>query len=153
MKSVKSALLGLALLGVASAAIAQNEQFIPMLSYRVGPYAAGGSGYFGGAIDYFNLVNMNGGINGVKLAWEECETEYNASRGVECYERLKKKDGGASDRRAAVHRHRLRAVRPRRAGQDPDDDVRLRPRERRRRPRVPLGLPARHHATGTRPRR
>ncbi len=93
---LKSALLGLTLLGVASTAFAQNEQFIPILSYRVGPYAAGGSGYFGGTIDYFNLVNANGGINGVKLAWEECETEYNASRGVECYERLKKRQGGAS---------------------------------------------------------
>jgi len=96
MKSFKSALLGLTMLGVASTAMAQGEQFIPILSYRVGPYAAGGSGYFGGTIDYFNLVNANGGINGVKLAWEECETEYNASRGVECYERLKKKGGGAS---------------------------------------------------------
>jgi branched-chain amino acid transport system substrate-binding protein len=37
-----------------------------------------------------------GGVNGVKLKWEECETEYNASMGVECYERLKKKNGGAS---------------------------------------------------------
>ena len=94
--TMKSALLGLTMLGVASTAIAQNEQFIPILSYRVGPYAAGGSGYFGGTIDYFNLVNAQGGINGVKLSWEECETEYNASRGVECYERLKKKNGGAT---------------------------------------------------------
>ena len=89
MRALKSALLGLALLGAASAVEAQ-EQFIPVLSYRVGPYAAGGSGYFGGAIDYWTLVNMSGGINGVKLLWEECETEYNASKGVECYERLKK---------------------------------------------------------------
>ncbi len=79
----------------APVAIAQ-EQFVPLLSYRVGLYAAGGSGLFGGIIDYMNLVNMNGGINGVKLSWEECETEYNASRGVECYERLKKKGGGAT---------------------------------------------------------
>jgi branched-chain amino acid transport system substrate-binding protein len=44
-----------------------------------------------------NYVNMTqGGINGVKLTWEECETEYNNSRGVECYERLKKNQGGAS---------------------------------------------------------
>jgi branched-chain amino acid transport system substrate-binding protein len=43
-----------------------------------------------------NLVNMSGGVNGVKLTWEECETEYNPSRGVECYERLKSKNGGAS---------------------------------------------------------
>jgi branched-chain amino acid transport system substrate-binding protein len=96
MKAIKSALLGIALLAAANAVQAQNEQFIPVLSYRVGPYAAGGSGYYGGAIDYWTLVNMTGGINGVKLKWEECETEYNASKGVECYERLKKKFGGAS---------------------------------------------------------
>jgi branched-chain amino acid transport system substrate-binding protein len=95
MKLIQSVLLSAALIGTAGVALAQ-EQFIAVLSYRVGPYAAGGSGFFGGAIDYFNLVNANGGINGVKLTWEECETEYNASRGVECYERLKTKNGGAS---------------------------------------------------------
>ena len=96
MNAIKAALVCLALAGVNSAAVAQNEQYIPVLSYRIGPYAAGGSGYFGGAIDYWTLVNMNGGVNGVKLIWEECETEYNASKGVECYERLKKKNGGAT---------------------------------------------------------
>jgi branched-chain amino acid transport system substrate-binding protein len=95
MKLIKSVLLGAAIAGTVSVAAAQ-EQYIPILSYRVGPYAAGGSGFFGGSIDYFNLVNANGGINGVKIKWEECETEYNASRGVECYERLKSKNGGAS---------------------------------------------------------
>jgi branched-chain amino acid transport system substrate-binding protein len=95
MKAIKSALLGAALLA-ATVASAQNEQFVPVLSYRVGPSAAGGSGYYGGAIDYWTLTNMNGGVNGVKLTWEECETEYNASKGVECYERLKKKNGGGS---------------------------------------------------------
>lgn len=95
MKFIKAVLFGAALIGAVSTAAAQ-EQFIPLLSYRVGPYAAGGSGFYGGAIDYFNLVNLNGGINGVKILWEECETEYNASRGVECYERLKTKNGGAS---------------------------------------------------------
>ncbi|MCP5268477.1 MAG: ABC transporter substrate-binding protein [Zoogloeaceae bacterium] len=79
-----------------SAVLAQaNEQFIGLPSYRVGPYASGGSGIYGGWIDYMNLVNArDGGVNGVKLSWEECETEYNTARGVECYERLKSK--GAS---------------------------------------------------------
>jgi hypothetical protein len=36
-------------------------------------------------------TERDGGVNGVKLTWEECETEYNNARGVECYERLKKK--------------------------------------------------------------
>jgi branched-chain amino acid transport system substrate-binding protein len=89
------ALLTVAATLCAGAVLAQ-EQFVPALSYRVGPYAAGGSGFFGGVIDYFSLVNATGGINGVKLIWEECETEYNPSRGVECYERLKKNNGGAS---------------------------------------------------------
>src|SRR5512146_2074254 len=96
MKTITSTLLGVTLFAAVATASAQNEQFIPVLSYRVGPYAAGGSGYYGGAIDYWTLVNMSGGINGVKLKWEECETEYNPSKGVECYERLKKKYGGAS---------------------------------------------------------
>ena len=30
-------------------------------------------------------------MNGVKLTYEKCETEYNNARGVECYERLKNK--------------------------------------------------------------
>ena len=81
-----------AMVGAAAPAFAQNEQFIPMLSYRVGPYAAGGTGFFGGFIDYLDMVNKrDGGVNGVKLTWEECETEYKNDRGMECYERLKKK--------------------------------------------------------------
>ena len=89
-------LFGLALAAAAGSAGAA-DQFVPLLSYRVGAYAAGGSGIFGGYIDYMNYINMTqGGINGVKLTWEECETEYNNSRGVECYERLKKNQGGAS---------------------------------------------------------
>jgi branched-chain amino acid transport system substrate-binding protein len=89
-----SALLGVAMAaGFAQQALAQaKEQFIGLPSYRVGAYAAGGSGIFGGWIDYMSLVNeRDGGINGVKLTWEECETEYNNARGVECYERLKSK--------------------------------------------------------------
>ena len=71
---------------------AQDEQFIPALVYRTGPYAAGGSGFWGGMEDYMELLNIrDGGIGGVKLTWEECETAYNSDRGVECYERLKGK--------------------------------------------------------------
>jgi branched-chain amino acid transport system substrate-binding protein len=94
MKCIKSLLVAASLLAATSFAWA--DQFVPLLSYRVGPYGSNGASFFGGLIDYMNLTNLNGGINGVKLSWEECETEYNASRGVECYERLKSKNGGAS---------------------------------------------------------
>ena len=80
------------MLGPFAATQAQDEQFIPALVYRTGPYAAGGSGFWGGMEDYFELLNMrDGGIGGVKITWEECETAYNSDRGVECYERLKGK--------------------------------------------------------------
>ena len=83
------------LVGAAATILAANaalsaDQYIGLPSYRVGPYAAGGSGIYGGWIDYMTLVNEKGGVNGVKLTWEECETEYNNARGVECYERIKK---------------------------------------------------------------
>ena len=90
MKQLKSAVLGMALLGIAASAQAQNEQFVPLAGYWVGPYAAGGSGIYGGMLDYMNMINdRDGGINGVKITYEKCETEYNNARGVECYERLK----------------------------------------------------------------
>lgn len=67
----------------------QPEQYFPVASMRVGPYNAMGTGIFGGVIDYLNYVNIkHGGVNGVKLVYEECETEYNAARSVECYQRL-----------------------------------------------------------------
>ena len=69
-----------------------KEQYFGIPSYRVGPFAAGGTGFFGGIIDYLQYVNMKeGGVNGVRMTWAECETEYNAARGVECYQRLLKK--------------------------------------------------------------
>ena len=76
--------------GVATAA--DNEQFIPVLVYRTGPYAPNGTPVANGYVDYLSLVQArDGGVNGVKLVWEECETEYKTDRGVECYERLKGK--------------------------------------------------------------
>lgn len=72
---------------------AQAEtQFVPIVGYRIGPLASIGQTFYAGMIDYFTLINeRDGGIGGVKLSWEECETEYNNAKGVECYERLKGK--------------------------------------------------------------
>jgi branched-chain amino acid transport system substrate-binding protein len=75
-----------------SPVLAQNEHFIPLLVYRTGPYAPNGIPSANGFIDYLKLLNTrDGGINGVKVAWEECETKYNTKIGVECYEKLKNK--------------------------------------------------------------
>ena len=96
MRLMKAALLGAAVaaagLTVVSGAQAQNEQFIPGLIYRTGAYAPNGIPFANGVADYYALVNeRDGGINGVKIVYEECDTGYATDRGVECYERLKGK--------------------------------------------------------------
>ena len=73
-----------------------KEQFFPGLPYRTGAYAPNGVPWANGYADYLKLVNARGGINGVKIVYEECDTGYDTARGVECYERLKGKHGGAT---------------------------------------------------------
>ncbi len=69
-----------------------KDIFIPLLVYRTGPFAPSGIPIANGFVDYFTLLNeRDGGINGVKVTWEECETQYDTKQGVECYERLKGK--------------------------------------------------------------
>ena len=81
-----------ALIAMAAPAQAQNEQFFPSLVYRSGAYAPNGIPFANGVADYLNLLNArDGGIGGVKVTTEECETGYATDRGVECYERLKGK--------------------------------------------------------------
>ncbi len=76
----------------AAPASAQQEQFIPGLVYRTGAYAPNGIPFANGRADYLMMLNArDGGINGVKIAYEECDTGYATDRGVECYERLKGK--------------------------------------------------------------
>ena len=85
-----AAVLG-GLVGVTTVAAA-GAQFLPVLSYREGALKSLGIPLANGLIDYVTLLNeRDGGINGVKLVWEECEPVYDVPRGIECYERLKAK--------------------------------------------------------------
>ncbi|QJR14977.1 ABC transporter substrate-binding protein [Usitatibacter palustris] len=79
--------------GAAQDVAAQSgEIFMPVLVYRTGAYAPNGIPWADGYVDYIKLVNeRDGGVNGIKLSFEECETGYATDRGVECYERLKSK--------------------------------------------------------------
>jgi len=85
--------LALTLAPWAGVALAQDKtMFIPLLVYRTGAYAPSGIPLANGGADYLNLLNeRDGGINGVKIVFEECETQYDTKQGVECYERLKSK--------------------------------------------------------------
>jgi branched-chain amino acid transport system substrate-binding protein len=90
------AAIGLSAALTAPATYAAEEQFFPVLAYRTGAYAPNGAPWANGYVDYLKLVNARGGVNGVKIIVEECETGYATDRGVECYERLKGKHGGAT---------------------------------------------------------
>ena len=82
---------------VTTSALAEEKpQFFPSMTYRTGAYAPSGVPFGNGPADYIKLVNARGGVNGVKILVEECETGYSTERGIECYERLKNKHGGAS---------------------------------------------------------
>jgi branched-chain amino acid transport system substrate-binding protein len=93
LKTLWSGVLALVLMTgpLAPPALAQDKAiFVPLLVYRTGPYAPSGIPIANGASDYFTLINArDGGVNGVKIAFEECETQYDTKQGVECYERLK----------------------------------------------------------------
>ena len=96
LRTLLIGMLAVAVVGwpMAAPAPAQDKTiFIPLLVYRTGPYAPNGVPSANGFNDYFNLINeRDGGINGVKIAWEECETQYKTDLGVECYERMKGKN-------------------------------------------------------------
>ncbi len=76
---------------------AAQEVFFPMFVYRTGAYAPSGIPVANGFRDYYTLLNKrDGGLEGLKVSFEECEFKYNTKIGVECYERLKGKNGGAA---------------------------------------------------------
>jgi branched-chain amino acid transport system substrate-binding protein len=96
MKIKTSTFLLAALLASAAVpAFAEIVQFVPLPTYRVGAYASSGELWWAGEIDYFNYINdVEGGIDGVKIKFEEFETEWSPDRTVEVYERVKAgKDG------------------------------------------------------------
>jgi branched-chain amino acid transport system substrate-binding protein len=98
--AVALATVGAASLSMPAAAQQADEQFFPLLVYRTGAYAPNGTPWANGKLDYIKYVNATGGINGVKIAYEECETGYATDKGVECYERLKGKKGTLIDPQA-----------------------------------------------------
>ena len=88
MKFTKLATVALVTIAV-SVPVAADLLF-PSLSYRTGPYAAGGTPFADGYADFFTLMNeRDGGIGGAKVVVEECETGFSTPKGVECYEATK----------------------------------------------------------------
>lgn len=87
---MKKTLTSMAVAATMVAAPVMADLVYPSLSYRTGPYAAGGIPFADGYADYFTLLNeRDGGIGGVMTRVLECETGYNTQKGVECYESTK----------------------------------------------------------------
>ena len=96
MKLTKKLLLGGVLATLLSSPFAvstvsaADQIYLAGLVYRTGPYAPNGTPFANGFKDYVELVNQrDGGVNGVPVVYEECETGYNTKVGVECYEKIK----------------------------------------------------------------
>jgi branched-chain amino acid transport system substrate-binding protein len=75
-----------------AAAQAQDSIYVPLLTYRTGSFAGSGIPIANGMHDYLTMLNeRDGGIGGVRIIVEECETGYDTKKGVECYEAIKGK--------------------------------------------------------------
>jgi len=96
-KAVAAAAIGFSFAASATAfADDAKTQYFPLATFRVGAYASSGIPVWAGVIDYFRYINeVEGGINGIKLVWDECETNWEVEKGVECYERVKAGKNGS----------------------------------------------------------
>ncbi len=145
MRHARLAALAAALGLLAGPALA--DLAFPSLSYRTGPYAAGGAPFADGYADYFTLLNeRDGGIGGVKAVVPECETAYDTTKGVECYEQVRGTEpAGAA---AAVDRDHLPDHPAGDRGQDPAAHHGLRPDQRGGRHDLRVGVQLSRHLLG-----
>ncbi|PWK65763.1 ABC transporter substrate-binding protein [Aminobacter sp. AP02] len=71
-------------------AFAEDALSIANMSFRTGPFAATGAPLMDGQRDYMLMLNeRDGGINGIVLNFNECETAFSTEKGLECYDRSK----------------------------------------------------------------
>ncbi len=75
------------------AALAEDSIYVPLFTYRTGAFGGSGTPVANGMHDYLTMLNeRDGGIGGVKLAVDECETGYDTKKGLECYDAVKPKN-------------------------------------------------------------
>lgn len=94
-KVLLSAALGVTMLAggqlvPAQAQDGKDANFVPLFTYRTGPFSGSGIPIANGMRDYLEMLNQrDGGIGGAKIVIEECETGYDTKKGLECYEAVK----------------------------------------------------------------
>ncbi len=71
-------------------ALAEDAISIANMTFRSGPFADAGTPLMDGQRDYMLMLNeRDGGINGIKLNYDECETGFSVDKGLECYDKAK----------------------------------------------------------------
>ncbi|GAA2829863.1 amino acid/amide ABC transporter substrate-binding protein (HAAT family) [Aminobacter aminovorans] len=81
-------LLGLTL--PAPVRAAEDTLAIANMTFRTGPFAEAGTPLMDGQRDYMLMLNeRDGGINGIKLNYDECETGFSVDKAAECYDKAK----------------------------------------------------------------
>ena len=74
-------------------ALAEESIYVPLFTYRTGAFGGSGTPIADGMHDYLTMLNeRDGGIGGVKLLVDECETGYDTKKGLECYDQVKPKN-------------------------------------------------------------
>jgi branched-chain amino acid transport system substrate-binding protein len=92
---MKGAVLGavLATTAAVAPATAQDSVYMANNAYRTGPFSGSGIPIGDGMRDYIAMINeRDGGVNGVRINFEECETGYDTKKSIECYEQAKAKN-------------------------------------------------------------
>ncbi|WP_068086956.1 ABC transporter substrate-binding protein [Polycladidibacter stylochi] len=90
IKGMNCLAAGVVALGLGITAVQADELYTPNMTYRTGPFAATGIPIMNGQRDYIEMLNArDGGIGGIKINFDECETSYNTNKGMECYEKTK----------------------------------------------------------------
>jgi len=94
LQALSGAALALVLAAPAvTPAAADDSIYVPLFTYRTGPFAGSGTPIADGMHDYLTMLNeRDGGIGGVKLSIDECETGYDTKKGLECYDSVKPKN-------------------------------------------------------------
>ena len=95
LKALKGLLMAAAISAAFApvAASAQESIFVPLPTYRTGPFGGSGTYIANGMRDYLTMLNeRDGGVGGVRLEIEECETGYDTQKVVECYAAMKSRN-------------------------------------------------------------
>ncbi len=76
LKFLLSGFIGAAIIApLGSVSYAEEDSlYVPLYTYRTGPFAANGVKVANGLNAYFEMITKrDGGIEGRKIIWEECE--------------------------------------------------------------------------------